>query len=131
MFGLFLNRSRGRQSRHRGRFNKKGRKQSRKQQARNMPRQPNAVVTGLEQLRRVDDILIGDKDNGMARVIDVPILIGPVIISMKGSALPSMRKARATSPPLPAQLRLVVSESLHGPEGWNTARMKRFFFWHR
>merc|ERR1711911_527544 len=112
---IFKNRWPARQSRHRGRFNKKARKQWKKQQPRNMPRKPNAVVTGLEQLRRVDDVLIGDKDNGMARVIDVPILIGPVTISMKWSALPSMRKARATSPLLPAQLRLVVSRSKPDP----------------
>ena len=52
--------------------------------------------------------MIGDKDN-TTTVIDAIIEMGPVEITMKGSAEPNLRKAKATTPPLQAKLRLAVS----------------------
>ena len=51
-----------------------------------LPRRTNAIVTGLEHVRREGDVMIGDKDN-TTTVIDAIIEMGPVEITMKGSAV--------------------------------------------
>jgi hypothetical protein len=104
-------RSRGKEGRKRVDNSRKMRRKQHRGRGRfplRLPRRTNAIVTGLEHVRREGDVMIGDKDN-TTTVIDAIIEMGPVEITMKGSAEPNMRKAKATTPPLQAKLRLAVS----------------------
>lgn len=72
------------------------------------PKRPNAIVEGLEKIKRVGDVQVGTR-NGTMRVFDVPIQMGPIRFVMKKSADPQLRNSYVTSPVLTARLRLTVT----------------------
>ena len=75
--------------------------------SRRFPRRTNAVASGLEQIKRTDDVKVLDKSNS-TRFIDIPMEIGPVVIRMKSSASYLVKKSRTTSSVLSVILRLKV-----------------------
>ena len=73
------------------------------------PKRPNAIVEGLDVIKRVGDVQVGVK-NGTMRVFDVPIQMGPIRIDMKNSQDPQLKNSYVTSPLLTATLRITVTK---------------------